>query len=1184
MKTNTSHRMPFSAWAGVVLCVLVALVTVAVARSGEAGRAVPAGGSLLGITAQFPTADHAYLSAPPVAVSATARATTGLPELIGTRDDSWRHRLARRLGRIPQRWMSPGAVTATGRALQDGQVSEHLRQQGHRIQNEILAALLAAGRDETVRATGGLVRQLDVSYNTGHGGRPDRAGLDLMLALLDQGRSAAYGHLGYALQDKEHALSTGVGYRLNTDGGRAMLGTNVFYDFLSDPMMHRLSLGLEARLSLLDVYMNWYQAMNDGKVFADESIAYTPDGFDVGVMGRIPWVPWISLAAKYYRWNRLYGEADLRGQVYSAVLTPVPLAEVSLNFDNALSAGADWGMEGRLRYRFGVPISEQLKLRTADAYSGRVAPASRRFERPRREYQQWVQTFVPCRYTVATSGMTLSSDGLVELSEGTSLDLRLRFTRNRAGCDDGLALRVVSEGVVVDFVDFSPELQALDLDFAGNALSMERELRIQLVFDDDAADQEFELQLLAGGTSSGAVKFLGEDIGTTGNEPGVIRLASFTPMPAARVVLRETLDRGLAFTPACTGSCPTQVGYRIQSRGASLTEDIRLRVGGVLVDPPVNPDAVLQLIEGNIPLGTLFELLVFDDADLEAAESLSLELIAAGSAFFPRASFGVRIEDPVGRIRVDRTPGYADNVPVSFSSITSTGLVAAEQGFGPILYTFGAEVDDVGSYVGQVELRTFIRGVQAQLDVDFVVAAPASPDVVVIPKDQANPDLVRHTYPLQIADGATGMVLRIDLAEDDIDNENEGIVLHVPRFSVASAGSCTPPFQADGCMDDFLFELSPMEFSADRESIGFRVSPPEAFVAPNASVLIDAVQIADSTPDDADYLQQLAVGWMVLEAFISEGTGGRTFDACMAYPDGGVMFGRIPSPQPEVSVSYALDVAMSTATIGDAGDFTLTLDAAEGGANVDISLGDTGQLAISGEYTEEARGGRQVRVFRAIEVPCININIIDDGLVEQALPGLYERIVLSLTATMPAGGTRVADAAARLVLHVGDLPEINFVMSNVGDLRVPADAPLQIEEGNTEEMHIRIHPPSPEPITVFINAVRNNLDIGRDAATADISVGTLVGTLTPDQQSAEVLPPLEGPLEATLSVQEDNFMRVVVPAGIGLVTLPLVARDDTEVEGEESISIRIRPQVGQYSVDPDNALNSRLRIIVIDND
>ena len=624
--------------------------------------------------------------------------------------------------------------------------------------------------------------------------------------------------------------------------------------------------------------------------------------------------------------------------------------------------------------------------------------------------------------------------------------------------------------------------------------------------------------------------------------------------------------------------------YSIQSQGVSLTEDIRLRIGGALVD-----DASVS--EGVIPIGTAFELFVFDDADSEATESLSLELSVENMPdmqfqFDPRPSFNVRIEDPKGSILIERAPvAYDNDVPVSFGSITSTGLGAAEQGFGTIEYTFRAEVEGaegVVSYPGRVDLKVFIRGVQAQLNIDFVVAAPASGDVVVIPRDQANPDLIRYTYPLQI--GATGAVLQIDLAEDDIDNENEGIVLHAPRFSTINAGSCTPPFQAHSCTDDFLFELGLSTEKLSRGSIGFRVSPPEDFVAPNAPVLIDAVQIADNTPDDASYLQQLAVGWELQAPITNEGTGGRTFEACLDYPDGSVMFGRIPSPQPEVSVSYALDVAMSTATIGDAGDFTLTLPAPEGGSNLDSPLGDIGQLVIPGVYTEEARGGRQVRVFSALETPCININIVNDGLVEQVRSQLYERIVLNLTATMPVGGTRVADTA-QLVLYVGDLPEVSFAMSNMGDLRVPADAPLQIEEGNTEEMYIRIHPPSTAPIVVFINVDRGDLDISRDTATADISVDTPVGTLTPAQQNSEVLPERVGPLEVILSVQEGNFMRIMVPSGVGLVTLPLVARDDTEDEGaEESISVRIHPLVDQYSVDPGNALNSRLRIIVIDND
>ena len=502
MQLHTPQRWSPGVPASAGFCALVIAGVMAVAWPvGEPGAvnapATAPAAEFIGFTGAFPGPDRAYLVGAALrAQGALKPGAVVLPDLHAVREDSWRHRLARRLGALPERWTSPGQLLSAGRAARDGKLAEHVSRQGHRLQNEIIVALLSAGSREALRASGGLVRELALSYNTGYGGSPDSAGVDMMLALLDTPRNAVYSQVGYLMQDEEHSLSTGLGYRVTTDGGKAMLGANAFYDYLSDPSTHRLSIGLEARFSLLDLYFNWYDRLSAPELNADGSSTYSPSGWDIAVAGRIPWVPWLSLNVERYRWNRLFGESDLRGLTYSAVLTPIPLTEISLSYDNSVGEGADLAAEGRLRYRFGVPLSQQIRPLRASSFAGRVVPESRRFERAQREYRHWVQTYVPCRYDLSVMGDD------VDIYEGTSVLLVLRVTRNRAGCSDALSIAEPADSGTLAFV---PPLGTLDLAFTNSALSVEQQLRATVPFfnADDSGDYDVELQLLVNGASQG---------------------------------------------------------------------------------------------------------------------------------------------------------------------------------------------------------------------------------------------------------------------------------------------------------------------------------------------------------------------------------------------------------------------------------------------------------------------------------------------------------------------------------------------------------------------------------------------------------------------------------------------------------------------------------------------------------
>ena len=213
-------------------------------------------------------------------------------------------------------------------------------------------------------------------------------GIEMLFSLLDQDGRTVFGQAGLVWDEEDDStLNVGLGYRHLIADDSALIGINMFYDYQSELDLQRYSVGLELKSRVLDLYANWYDGLGS-ETLSDGRTAYSPDGFDIEALGRLPALPWVELSGKYYAWDMRVAnsDSDLKGQKYALRIRPVPLLTLEGQYDSPERGGEDWGMEAKIKYRFGVSMNEQLRPFRVQAED----PRHRRFEQVRREYRQRV--------------------------------------------------------------------------------------------------------------------------------------------------------------------------------------------------------------------------------------------------------------------------------------------------------------------------------------------------------------------------------------------------------------------------------------------------------------------------------------------------------------------------------------------------------------------------------------------------------------------------------------------------------------------------------------------------------------------------------------------------------------------------------------------------------------------------
>jgi len=121
-------------------------------------------------------------------------------------------------------------------------------------------------------------------------------------------------HEPYADGDQRMLFNAGLGFRTLTQDNNAILGLNLFYDHEFEQSHQRASLGLEYLTSVFEVYANRYERISEIAKYGTTTETVL-DGYDVHVVGQLPYLPWGKVAYNNYSWNAT--GKDTQGKRYS---------------------------------------------------------------------------------------------------------------------------------------------------------------------------------------------------------------------------------------------------------------------------------------------------------------------------------------------------------------------------------------------------------------------------------------------------------------------------------------------------------------------------------------------------------------------------------------------------------------------------------------------------------------------------------------------------------------------------------------------------------------------------------------------------------------------------------------------------------------------------------------------------
>lgn len=135
----------------------------------------------------------------------------------------------------------------------------------------------------------------------------------------------------------------GVGYRRLLAHNTVLLGVNTFYDEEFTNRHQRMSVGTEAKWGPLDWNLNRYEGIS-GNRGVNGDIERALGGWDTQLTTQMPFLPWASISARYFRWEANLATGDTNGPTYQAELRLAPglslkLAHSSYDFSNYTSRG-----------------------------------------------------------------------------------------------------------------------------------------------------------------------------------------------------------------------------------------------------------------------------------------------------------------------------------------------------------------------------------------------------------------------------------------------------------------------------------------------------------------------------------------------------------------------------------------------------------------------------------------------------------------------------------------------------------------------------------------------------------------------------------------------------------------------------------------------------------------------------
>lgn len=166
------------------------------------------------------------------------------------------------------------------------------------------ASFLSLGKDAPA-----WMKRIELQGNFPIDGDPSGSILTVQPLYQDENRQdtvfTQLSYLRYSLFDEaRNTVNAGLGYRRLLNDNSILLGGNVFFDHEFDNSHHRVGLGVEAKWGPLDFWFNDYIAVSGWKSMGGGVEERALSGRDFRLAGQVPYLPWATLNAMYFHWDK----------------------------------------------------------------------------------------------------------------------------------------------------------------------------------------------------------------------------------------------------------------------------------------------------------------------------------------------------------------------------------------------------------------------------------------------------------------------------------------------------------------------------------------------------------------------------------------------------------------------------------------------------------------------------------------------------------------------------------------------------------------------------------------------------------------------------------------------------------------------------------------------------------------
>lgn len=233
------------------------------------------------------------------------------------------------------------------------------------------------------------VRALDVQYKLPiTSGRKPEINANMVVALveIDETGSMIFNQLGLLTHNDRWTSNWGFGYRWLADDKTLLLGTNAFLDWDMSKGHTRFGMGAEASTQYLDLFSNFYTPVS-GTTYVKGLKERPASGFDLGIVGRLPYLSSIDWEMQYGKWYGDHVDVYDNNQytknpetlAFGVKWRPVNSLSFGINHSRVLGTKTD---ETRLEGRFMISFGEGADNVLAKHKAGETNFIKNRINRP----------------------------------------------------------------------------------------------------------------------------------------------------------------------------------------------------------------------------------------------------------------------------------------------------------------------------------------------------------------------------------------------------------------------------------------------------------------------------------------------------------------------------------------------------------------------------------------------------------------------------------------------------------------------------------------------------------------------------------------------------------------------------------------------------------------------------------